>query len=224
MKPEHSESRRQFIQKSALFGTGILLAGPGTQSLLAQAKQTPDSMKRVASNGYAARDASGKLSPWSFERRPVGDDDVLIEIKFSGICHSDIHQLRGEWAPQKYPQVPGHEIAGVVAAVGKNVTRFKAGDHAGVGCMVDSCGTCDTCNQGEEQHCDNGGTLFTYGFPDKTSPTGITQGGYANNLVVKERFVVPIPTSIRLQDAAPLLCAGITTYLAAHEGIHQKGR
>src|SRR5437588_444626 len=109
----------------------------------------------VASKGCAARDTSGKLSPWSFERRPVGDDDILIEIKFCGICHSDIHQLRGDWGPQKYPQVPGHEIAGVVVATGKNVTRFKVGDHTGVGCMVDSCGTCDSCRHGEEQHCDN---------------------------------------------------------------------
>src|SRR5437667_9017510 len=211
MKHEHIESRRQFIQKSAVLGTGVLLAGPGGQRLFAQGNQTPDPAKRVASNGYAARDTSGKLSSWTFDRRPVGDEDILIDIKVSGICHSDIHQLRGDWGPQKYPQVPVHEIAGVVAAVGKNVTRFKVSDHAGVGCMVDSCGTCESCKHGEEQHCDTGGTLFTYGYPDKTSPTGITQGGYANNIVVKERFAIPLPKTIRLQDAAPLLCAGITT-------------
>src|SRR5437016_14640554 len=156
MKQEHNESRRQFIKQSAVLGTGIVLAGPGTQRLFAQGSQPPDPANRVASKGYAARDTSGKLSPWTFERRSVADEDVLIEIKFSGICHSDIHQLRGEWGPQKYPQVPGHEIAGVVAAVGKNVTKFKVGDHAGVGCMVDSCGTCESCKGGEEQHCDNG--------------------------------------------------------------------
>src|SRR3989475_1043210 len=212
MKQEHNESRRQFIQQSAVLGTGIILAGPGTQQLFAQGSQPRDPANRVASKGYAARDTSGKLSPWTFERRPVGDNDILIEIKFSGICHSDIHQLRGEWGPQKYPQVPGHEIAGVVAAAGKNVTRFKVGDHAGVGCMVDSCGTCESCKHGEEQHCDNDATLFTYGYPDKTSPTGITQGGYANNLVVRERFAIQLPSTIGLQNAAPLLCAGITTY------------
>ncbi len=212
MNLEHNESRREFIQQSAALGAGIVLAGPGAQRLFAQENQRPNPSQRVASKGYAARDTSGKLNPWSSERRPVGEEDILIEIKFCGICHSDIHQLRGEWGPQKYPQVPGHEIAGVVAAVGKNVTKFKIGDHAGVGCMVDSCGTCESCKHGEEQHCDTGGTLFTYGYPDKTSPTGITQGGYANNIVVKERFAIPLPKTIRLQDAAPLLCAGITTY------------
>ena len=212
MKQERNESRRQFIQQSAVLGTGVILAGVGAQRLFAQGNQRPDPAKTVASKGYAARDTSGKLSPWSFERRPVGDDDILIEIKFCGICHSDIHQLRGDWGPQKYPQVPGHEIAGVVVATGKNVTRFKVGDHAGVGCMVDSCGTCESCRHGEEQHCDNDATLFTYGYPDKTSPTGITQGGYANNLVVRERFAIQLPRTIGLQNAAPLLCAGITTY------------
>jgi alcohol dehydrogenase (NADP+)/uncharacterized zinc-type alcohol dehydrogenase-like protein len=212
MKLERNESRRQFIQQSAVLGTGIILAGPGAQRLFAQGNRPPDPAKMVASKGYAARDTSGKLSPWSFERRPVGDDDILIEIKFCGICHSDIHQLRGDWGPQKYPQVPGHEIAGVVVATGKNVTKFKVGDHAGVGCMVDSCGTCESCRHGEEQHCDNDATLFTYGYPDKTSPTGITQGGYANNIVVRERFAIQLPKAMGLQNAAPLLCAGITTY------------
>jgi len=212
MKQERNESRRQFIQQSAVLGTGVILAGVGAQRLFAQGNQRPDPVKMVASKGYAARDTSGKLSPWSFERRPVGDDDILIEIKFCGICHSDIHQLRGDWGPQKYPQVPGHEIAGVVVATGKNVTRFKVRDHAGVGCMVDSCGTCESCRHGEEQHCDNDATLFTYGYPDKTSPIGITQGGYANNIVVRERFAIQLPKTIGLQNAAPLLCAGITTY------------
>ncbi|PYL87554.1 MAG: NAD(P)-dependent alcohol dehydrogenase, partial [Verrucomicrobia bacterium] len=110
MKQERNESRRQFIQQSAVLGTGVILAGVGAQRLFAQGNQRPDPAKMVASKGYAARDTSGKLSPWSFERRPVGDDDILIEIKFCGICHSDIHQLRGDWGPQKYPQVPGHEI------------------------------------------------------------------------------------------------------------------
>src|SRR6266542_5384442 len=212
MNLEHNESRREFIQQSAALGAGIVLAGPGAHRLFAQENQRPNPSQRVASKGYAARDTSGELSPWSFERRLVGDDDILIDIKFCGVCHSDIHQLRGEWSPQQYPQVPGHEIAGVVAAVGKNVTKFKVGDHAGVGCMVDSCGTCESCKHGEEQHCDNSATVFTYGYPEKSSPTGITQGGYANNIVGKERFAIQLPKTIRLQDAAPLLCAGITTY------------
>jgi len=128
----------------------------------------------------------------------------------SGI--SDIHQMKGDWGPQQYPQVPGHEIVGIVAAVGKNVTKFKVGDRAGVGCMVDSCMECESCTHGEEHYCDRGETLFTYGYPDKTSPTGITQGGYSTNIVVREHFAVHIPSHISFQEAAPLLCASITTY------------
>lgn len=167
--------------------------------------------KNIKSRGYAAKDTSGVLSPWEFERRAVGDDDILIDIKYASICHSDIHTMIGDWGPQQYPQVPGHEIAGIVADMGKNVTKFKIGDRAGVGCMVDSCLNCDSCHQGQEQYCDNG-TVWTYGNPEKSSPTGITQGGYANNIVVKSHFAVHIPENISLDKAAPLLCAGITTY------------
>ena len=180
-------------------------------------------VENIKSKGYAARDESGKLSPWDFERRPLRDDDVLIEIKFVGICHSDIHQIKGDWGPQSYPQVPGHEIAGIVAQVGKNVTKFKVGDKAGVGCMVDSCGECDSCKNGDEQYCENGKTLYTYGYPDKSSPTGITQGGYSSNIVVKEHFVIKIPESIKLEDSAPLLCAGITTYSPLMRADLKKG-
>ncbi len=202
-------SRREFIRQTAVAGAGMTLLG---NNFLFADNKSNIMAKNIKSKGFAAKDTSGKLSRWEFERRPMGDNDVLIDIKFSGICHSDIHQMKGDWGPQQYPQVPGHEIAGVVSAVGKNVTKFKVGDHAGVGCMVDSCGTCESCKHGAEQHCDNNATLFTYGYPDANSPTGITQGGYANNIVVKEDFAIKIPKSIRLQDAAPLLCAGITTY------------
>lgn len=169
-------------------------------------------MNNIKSKGYAATDTSGVLSPWEFERRPLGDNDILIDIKYASICHSDIHTMMGDWGTQQYPQVPGHEIAGIVAAVGKNVTKFKVGDRAGVGCMVDSCTNCESCNHGEEQHCDNRATVWTYGNPDKTSPTGITQGGYSTNIVVRDHFAVHIPEHISLDKAAPLLCAGITTY------------
>lgn len=128
-----------------------------------------------------------------------------------GICHSDIHTVEGHWGPQKYPLVPGHEIAGIVSAVGKNITKFKIGDKAGIGCIVDSCRKCDSCKNGEEHHCETGMT-GTYGSPDITSPSGITQGGYANNIVVKEHFAIKIPDNLDLKYAAPLLCAGITTY------------
>lgn len=166
----------------------------------------------IKSRGYAGRNETGKLSSWEFERRPVGDNDILIEIKYSGICHSDIHTIKGHWGKQQYPQVPGHEIAGIVTATGKNVTKFKVGDKAGVGCMVNSCMECESCKHGEEHHCDNHATVYTYGFPEQSSPTGITQGGYANNIVVREHFAVKIPDNIDLQHAAPLLCSGITTY------------
>jgi len=208
------QSRRRFIRQAALAGVGtsVLLNNP--LNVLGQSSnaQLNDVSQNIKSKGYAAFDTSGKLKPWEFERRPVGDNDILIDIKYASICHSDIHQMKGHWGPQKYPQVPGHEIVGIVAAVGKNVTKFKVGDRAGVGCMVDSCMECDSCKHGEEHYCENGKTLFTYGYPDKTSPTGITQGGYSNNLVVRDHFAVHIPDHISLQEAAPLLCAGITTY------------
>lgn len=207
---DNNTTRRKFIQQSGVLGAGVLLAG--TSKLFSQSNKLNDMSKNIKSKGYAAKDISGKLSLWEFERRPLGDNDILIETKYSSICHSDIHQERGHWGPQQYPQVPGHEIAGIVAAVGKNVTKFKVGDKAGVGCMVNSCMECESCKYGEEHHCDRNETVLTYGTPDKTSPSAITQGGYSNNLVVTEHFAIKIPDNIELQYAAPLLCAGITTY------------
>lgn len=208
--PINKPARRKFLQQSAIAGAGIMLAGP--LQVIAQENEENTMLPNLKSRGYAAKDNSGKLSPWEFERRPVGDNDVLIDIKYASICHSDIHQMKGDWGPQQYPQVPGHEIVGVVAAVGKNVTKFKVGDRAGVGCMVDSCMECESCSHGEEQFCEKGETLFTYGYPDKKSPTGITQGGYSTNIVVRDHFAVHIPDHLSFQEAAPLLCAGITTY------------
>ncbi len=214
-------SRRKFILQTAIAGAGLTLAR--SPRLFAQTKSALAPGKNIQSKGYAAKDASGKLSLWAFERRPVGDNDILIDIKFASICHSDIHQMKGDWGPQQYPQVPGHEIAGIVAAVGKNVTKFKVGDRAGVGCMVDSCMQCESCKHGEEQFCDNGKTLFTYGNPDKTAPSGITQGGYSNNIVVRDHFAIHIPDHISLEQAAPLLCAGITTYSPLMKANFKKG-
>ncbi|WP_046214499.1 NAD(P)-dependent alcohol dehydrogenase [Paenibacillus wulumuqiensis] len=145
----------------------------------------------------------------TIERRDLDTQDVLIEIKFSGICHSDIHTARGEWGPVNYPLVPGHEIAGIVTAVGSEVTKYKIGDRVGVGCMVDSCRECENCQKGEEQYCRKG-NVPTYAGVDKYGQ--FTQGGYASHIVVTEDFVLRIPDNISLQDAAPLLCAGITTY------------
>jgi len=203
-------SRRAFLQQSAVLGAGLTLSNP--IQLFSSDIRKDQKLATIKTRGYAAKDESGKLGPWEFERRPVGDDDILIDVKFSSICHSDIHQEKGHWGKQIYPQIPGHEIVGVVAAVGKNVTKFKVGDRAGVGCMVDSCMECDSCTHGEEQFCEKRQTLFTYGYPSEAEPTGITQGGYSNKIVVRDHFAVHIPDHISFEEAAPLLCAGITTY------------
>ena len=213
-------SRRKFIQQTTIAGAGLLLVNP--LQLFSQNNNSKKMSKNIKSKGYAGTNESDKLTPWEFDRRPVGDNDVLIDIKFSSICHSDIHTVKGHWGKQIYPQVVGHEIAGIVAAVGKNVTKFKVGDKAGVGCMVDSCMECDNCKHGEEHHCEKGMT-GTYGAPEKTSPTGITQGGYSNNLVVRDHFAIKIPANIDLQHAAPLLCSGITTYSPLIKANFKKG-
>ncbi|GGP45838.1 NAD(P)-dependent alcohol dehydrogenase [Streptomyces sindenensis] len=158
---------------------------------------------------YAAPRAKAPLERTTIERRPVGEFDILIDIKFAGICHSDIHQARDGWGEGIFPMVPGHEIAGIVAETGPGVTRFKVGDRVGVGCMVDSCGQCDACLMGREQHCAEGNTQ-TYNALDRSGEP--TYGGYSTHLVVTEKFAVTIPEGIALDEAAPLLCAGITTY------------
>ena len=169
----------------------------------------------IATRGFAAVAADKPLEPYRFDRRDPGPDDVAIEIKYCGVCHSDLHVARNELGGgTPYPIVPGHEIAGVVTAVGGNVSRFKVGDRVGVGCMVDSCRTCAACQEGEEQYCVPGMTQ-TYGSAD---PLGeavgqtITQGGYSDRITVKQDFVLRIPDALPLDAAAPLLCAGITTY------------
>ena len=158
---------------------------------------------------FAAHAAKAPLAPFSFDRRAPGDNDVAIEIKFSGICHTDIHQTRDEWGEGMYPMVPGHEIAGVVTAVGSKVKKFKVGDHVGVGCFVDSCRTCTECKAGEEQYC-SVGTVFTYASKDKEGRP--TYGGYSDKIVVDENYVLRIPDNLPLDGAAPLMCAGITLY------------
>ena len=160
-------------------------------------------------NAYAATSATEPLVPTTIERREVGPHDVLIDIKFAGICHSDIHTARGDWGPASYPLVPGHEIAGIVSEVGAAVTRHAVGDRVGVGCMVNSCRECVNCLKGEEQFCVKG-NIGTYGVVDRDGT--VTQGGYSTHVVVTEDFVVRIPEGLELDVAAPLLCAGITTY------------
>jgi uncharacterized zinc-type alcohol dehydrogenase-like protein len=163
----------------------------------------------INANARAVFNSEGPFKLTTIERRDLQPHDVLIEIKYAGICHSDIHSARGEWGSVQYPFVPGHEIAGIVAQVGSEVTKYAAGDRVGVGCMVDSCGECVHCHNGEEQYCLNGMT-GTYGSVDRYGQ--YTQGGYSTHIVVTEDFVVKIPDGLELDAAAPLLCAGITTY------------
>ncbi len=160
--------------------------------------------------GYAAHSATTPLDAFAFERREPGARDVQIEILYCGVCHSDIHTARNEWKGTTYPVVPGHEIVGRVTKVGAEVTTFKTGDLAGVGCMVDSCGTCPDCHEGLEQYCTTGAT-FTYNSPDPHTGK-MTYGGYSQRIVVDERFVLRISDQLHLPAVAPLLCAGITTY------------
>jgi alcohol dehydrogenase (NADP+) len=160
-------------------------------------------------SAYAATSATDPLTKTTIDRRDPGPHDVAIDIKYAGICHSDIHTVKGEWGPPHYPVVPGHEIAGVVAEVGSEVTKHKVGDQVGVGCMVDSCRECSSCRAGIEQYCKPGAT-FTYNSIGKDGRS--TQGGYSEAIVVDENYVVRIPDSLALDKAAPLLCAGITLF------------
>jgi uncharacterized zinc-type alcohol dehydrogenase-like protein len=174
----------------------------------------------IKTKGYAATSATAPLAPYSFERREPRPDDVVIEISHCGICHSDIHTVRSEWGAAAYPCVPGHEIVGKVTQVGKKVKRFKVGDLAGVGCLVDSCGKCAACKSNEEQFCPQG--IFTY---DKKGFDGVvTKGGYSTMIVVREKFVLKIAKNLPMERVAPLLCAGITTYSPLKRYGTKKGK
>jgi uncharacterized zinc-type alcohol dehydrogenase-like protein len=170
-------------------------------------------LQTISARAYAAKSAAAPLGPFSLSRRSPRAQDVQIEILYCGVCHSDLHQARDEWKsvmPTLYPCVPGHEIVGRVVRVGSAVKKFKEGDLAAVGCMVDSCRECASCKAGEEQYCVKFAT-FTYNAPDKVSG-GVTYGGYSDSVVVDESFVLRVPSSLDLAGVAPLLCAGITTY------------
>lgn len=164
----------------------------------------------IKTKAYAAPSAKAPLAPYTFDRRAPKDDDVVIDIKFCGICHSDIHQVNGDWGGSTYPMVPGHEITGVVAAVGARVKDVAVGDHVGVGCMVDSCRHCPQCESHLEQYCAEGMT-GTYNAKERDG-SGPTQGGYSNKIVVNRGYVLKVPKGLPLDGAAPLLCAGITLY------------
>jgi alcohol dehydrogenase (NADP+) len=165
--------------------------------------------------GYAAHSSDTPLAPYHFERRELRDNDVAMEILYCGVCHSDLHVARNDWGGSSYPVVPGHEIVGRVTAVGSSVSKYNVGDHVAVGCMVDSCQECDECHNDHEQYCRNAFTL-TYGSPDRIT-SEMTQGGYAKHIVVREEFVLRLPENLDLAKAAPLLCAGITTYSPLRE-------
>jgi len=164
----------------------------------------------LAAKGFAAQSAGAPLGPFNFERREAGPNDVVLDISHCGVCHTDIHFVNDDFGMSRYPMVPGHEIVGTVAAVGGEVSRFKVGDRAGVGCVVDSCRDCGECNGGREQFCENGFVL-TYSALEKDGKT-VTQGGYSTKTVVDQRFVVKVSSALAPETQAPLLCAGITTY------------
>lgn len=174
----------------------------------------------MKTKSYAAMSSTTPLVPYEFERRSPRPDDVVIEISHCGICHSDIHTVRSEWGEANYPCVPGHEIVGQVIQVGKKVKKFKVGDLAGVGCLVDSCGKCAACKSHEEQFCPK--AIFTY---DKEDVDGtVTKGGYSTNIVVREKFVLKIKKGLPMDRVAPLLCAGITTYSPLKRHGTKKGK
>lgn len=176
----------------------------------------------MTTKAYATQSATTPLAPFKIQRRDPGVHDVQIEILFCGVCHSDLHIARNEWQGTTYPCVPGHEIIGRVTKVGAQVSNFKEGDLAGVGCLVDSCRTCENCEDHLEQFCEKG-PIFTYNSPDKHSG-GLTYGGYSENVVVDEAFVLHVPENLDLAATAPLLCAGITTYSPLRHNNVSKGQ
>jgi uncharacterized zinc-type alcohol dehydrogenase-like protein len=176
----------------------------------------------MKTKGYAVLSASAPLEPFTFERRELGSNDVALDIHYAGICHSDIHQAREEWGPAIFPMVPGHEIAGIVTAVGANVTKFKIGDRIGVGVFVDSCRKCGPCLAGLQQYCDEGMT-GTYNGYERDGKT-VAMGGYSDKFVIDEKYAVTIPANLDLSGVAPLLCAGITLYSPLRNWKAQKGK
>lgn len=172
---------------------------------------------------FGTHSSSSPIEPLLIKRRNLNPDDVLIQIFYCGICHSDIHTARGEWGPTHYPCVPGHEIVGKVIAVGKKVKNFKVGDLAGVGCFVDSCGQCPSCKTHEEQFC-NQQTVFTYNSQERNKEKSITYGGYSSHITVREKFTLKIKKGLPLERIAPLLCAGITTYSPLKRYGTKKGK
>ena len=209
--PEHEEvdlQRRSLLQRGAGLAAAPLLFGSAT----AQAQPAGNTVGAgpYPTRVYGVAKAGGSFAALTIERRALGENDVLLDILYAGICHSDVHTARGDWGAPRIPCVPGHEIVGRVAAVGRSVTKFRVGDYGGVGCMVDACGSCENCLADREQICLKG-TTFTYDSTDKVSG-GHTIGGYSERIVVTEKFVIRVPPGMDLRATAPILCAGITTF------------
>lgn len=198
--------RRRMLEAEAGVVAATFLTSNG-----AAVAEAPVGAGPYEAKAYGASSATSPLKELQIERRAMGPNDVLLDILYCGVCHSDIHTVRGEWGPAHYPCVPGHEIIGRVRAIGPQVTKFKVGDIGGVGCMVNSCRSCEHCHEDLEQYCQKGAT-FTYDTPDPSSKAGYTQGGYSDKIVVTEHFVIRIPPGVNLAATAPLLCAGITTF------------
>lgn len=165
---------------------------------------------RIAAKGFAVFEEKGHFQPYEFSRHAVGDNDIEIEILYAGICHSDLHHVFGDWGEEEFPMVPGHEIVGRVVAVGKDVTKFKAGDYAGVGCMINSCHQCEACKTDREQYCPD--VVLTYHDHDQFHEGEVTQGGYSDKIVVSADYAITVPAGADITKVAPLLCAGITTW------------
>ncbi|OOY03295.1 NAD(P)-dependent alcohol dehydrogenase [Thioclava sp. F28-4] len=213
------ESRRNFLRSGAALAAAPLAASVATQ---AAAQEGGASLEASEVQTWAAFDTNGSFAPHTIPRRAAGPKDVVVEIMYSSICHSDIHTYKGDWGMPQFPLVPGHEMVGRVVGIGAEVTKFREGDIAGVGTMVDSCGTCANCLADREQNCLNG-TTFTYNSEDKISG-GVTYGGYSKKIVVKEDFALRIPPGVDLAGFAPLLCAGITTFSPINHWDLQPGQ
>lgn len=215
------QSRRAFLTTGAALAAAAPLA-TGALTSPAHAQDAGAALAETRVDAWAANDTSLTFQPFEISRRAAGPKDVVIEIMYSSICHSDIHSVNGDWGPVSQPVVPGHEIVGRVIGVGPEVIKFREGDIAGVGTMVDSCGECANCKADLEQYCTNS-TTFTYGSADKISG-GVTYGGYSKKIVVDEDFALRIPPGMDLAGAAPLLCAGITTFSPINHWDLQPGQ
>lgn len=200
--------------------TGLILTTALT--LMSMTTFAQNNEERIPVKGFAVFEEKGNFKPYEFTRHAVGDNDIQIEIIYAGICHSDLHHVFGDWGEEEYPMVPGHEIAGRVTAVGKNVRKFKVGDYAGIGCMIGSCRHCDACEHDLEQYCEEG-AIMTYHGIDRYNDNEHTQGGYSDTYVVAEDFAIKIPHNADLSKVAPLLCAGITSYSPIMQAGVNKG-